>query len=178
VKQVDVTLNVQPAGAGTIKISTIVPDSLPWTGVYFDGVPVTMTATENPGYHFDHWQSNILVPMHVESKSLTLNISSDDSFTAYFDKLEDSFEVFPNPFSDDITMTYSIPSRKQVSIRIYNSIGQLVAEPVSDSGFQEEGIHTVQLNGHSLDLSNGVYQVIMQSGDFKTAVKLVRAKTN
>jgi hypothetical protein len=29
-----------PPGAGKIKISTIIPDSLPWTGVYFDGNPV------------------------------------------------------------------------------------------------------------------------------------------
>lgn len=52
VAQVDVTLDVYPVGAGKIKISTIVPDSLPWTGVYFNGNPVKLTALPNPGYEF------------------------------------------------------------------------------------------------------------------------------
>ena len=43
VKQVDITLDVNPAGTGKIKLNTILPDSLPWIGTYFDGVPVTMT---------------------------------------------------------------------------------------------------------------------------------------
>lgn len=54
VKQVDVTLDVSPAGAGTIKLNTIYPDSLPWTGIYMDGVPITMTATAKTGYTFSH----------------------------------------------------------------------------------------------------------------------------
>ena len=83
-KQVNVTLNVFPEGAGTIKISTIVPDSLPWTGVYFDGVPVTITAIPNPGFQFSFWQSISMVPNPNTNPSITLNIDSNDAFTAYF----------------------------------------------------------------------------------------------
>ncbi|HPF91008.1 MAG TPA: CotH kinase family protein, partial [Flavobacteriales bacterium] len=49
-RQVDVTLNVIPEGAGTIHISTLHPDTYPWEGVYFDGVPVGITAEAAPGY--------------------------------------------------------------------------------------------------------------------------------
>ena len=83
-KQVDVTLNVYPEGAGTIRISTIVPDSLPWTGVYFDGVPVTITANPNPGFQFSFWQSINLVPAPNTNASITMNIDTNDAFTAYF----------------------------------------------------------------------------------------------
>lgn len=83
-KQVNVTLNVYPEGAGTIQISTIVPDSLPWTGVYFDGVPVTITAIPNPGYQFSFWQSINMVPNPNSNLALTLNIDTNDAFTAYF----------------------------------------------------------------------------------------------
>ncbi|MBL4656633.1 MAG: CotH kinase family protein [Flavobacteriales bacterium] len=83
-KQVNVTLNVYPEGAGTIQISTIVPDSLPWTGVYFDGVPVTITAIPNPGYQFSFWQSIDLLPSPNSNISISLNIDTNDAFTAYF----------------------------------------------------------------------------------------------
>ena len=33
--QVEVTLDTYPAGAGKIKISTIIPNKLPWKGIYF-----------------------------------------------------------------------------------------------------------------------------------------------
>lgn len=84
-KQVNVTLNVQPANAGYIKISTIIPDSLPWQGVYFDGVPVTITAIPNPGYTFQNWIPNSLIAAtDLTQQSITYNITLDTSFTAVF----------------------------------------------------------------------------------------------
>ena len=83
-KQVSVTLSVYPEGAGTIKISTIIPDSFPWAGIYFDGVPVTITANPNPGYEFSFWQSLNLIPSPDYNSSITLNIDTNEVFTAYF----------------------------------------------------------------------------------------------
>jgi hypothetical protein len=82
---VNVTLNTIPAGAGYIKISSIVPDSLPWTGVYFNGNPVKITAVANPGYTFDHWENNINLPANVlNQESVAVNIATDDYFNAVF----------------------------------------------------------------------------------------------
>jgi len=69
-KQVDITLKVQPEGAGVIKINTIIPEKLPWTGVYFDGVPVTITAIPNEGYTFNHWEANITSLSNQNEQSL------------------------------------------------------------------------------------------------------------
>ncbi|MBL7941612.1 MAG: lamin tail domain-containing protein [Flavobacteriales bacterium] len=81
--QVDLTLTVQPAGAGYIKISTIVPENLPWTGVYFNGVPVTVTAYPNPGYTFDHWATNTFIS-NTALPSFTNTFTSNSTFTAHF----------------------------------------------------------------------------------------------
>ncbi|MFH2140820.1 MAG: CotH kinase family protein [Bacteroidota bacterium] len=83
-KQVNVTLNVYPQGAGKIQISTIIPDSYPWSGIYFDGVPVEIKALPNPGYEFAFWQSPILIPSPNNNQSVMLNIDTNDVFTAYF----------------------------------------------------------------------------------------------
>lgn len=84
-ESVEVYLNVLPANAGYIKISTIIPEELPWTGVYFDGVPVKITAVANPGFTFANWQANTTIPAgELDTNSIELNIANDDSFVALF----------------------------------------------------------------------------------------------
>jgi hypothetical protein len=82
--QVDVTLNVIPSGAGKIKISTIIPDSLPWTGVYFNGNPVKITALPNPGYEFAFWDTNAVLNVIDTNLSITRNIIASTTFNAVF----------------------------------------------------------------------------------------------
>ncbi|MBP6335343.1 MAG: CotH kinase family protein [Bacteroidia bacterium] len=82
--QVTLTLNVSPAAAGRIQISTITPGSYPWSGVYFNGNPVTITAIPNPGYTFSHFRSNIVIPSNNFNQSVTYNFTSTDQITAYF----------------------------------------------------------------------------------------------
>lgn len=64
----DLTLNVSDTEAGTITINTIaieastpgVPEMpYPWTGVYFNAVPVTLEATAMTGYVFSHWSGDV-----------------------------------------------------------------------------------------------------------------------
>lgn len=82
--QVDVTLEAFPVGSGIIKISTIVPDSLPWTGVYFDGNPVEIKAIPNPGYDFAYWDTNAVLTEQNPDPVINLNISSSTTFKAVF----------------------------------------------------------------------------------------------
>ena len=81
--QVEITLNVSPPGAGFIKISTIVPDSLPWSGTYFDGAPVTVTAIPNPGFTFIGWDENAFIS-DTASITFTSNFTDTTSLTANF----------------------------------------------------------------------------------------------
>ena len=176
VKQVNVTLDVQPAGAGKIKISTITPESLPWTGVYYDGVPVTITVTANPGYKFKYWQSPLLVPTPNSNNSIRLNVSTDDTFTAYFDALQNDFQVYPNPFNNTLTLSYTLLTEQQASIGIYNLLGQLVAEPITADAFQTVGVHTITIDANQYNLGTGIYFIKYKTPDFSSTIKLVRTK--
>jgi hypothetical protein len=83
-KSVDITLHVQPPGAGVVKISTVTPDVYPWTGKYFDGNPVTVTAIANPGYTFTGWSPNGFIT-NPDSSAFTTNVSTNTTtFTANF----------------------------------------------------------------------------------------------
>lgn len=71
--QNSITLEVLPQGAGKIKISTIIPDTYPWNGVYYNGVPVVVTAIPNDGFVFNSWSLNNLVVS--ANGTTTLNLS-------------------------------------------------------------------------------------------------------
>jgi hypothetical protein len=81
--QVLLTLNTYPAGSGRIEISTVTPESYPWSGIYFHGNPVTLTAIPNPGFTFDHWSSNAMIANDTNQRT-TYDFTGDDLITAYF----------------------------------------------------------------------------------------------
>lgn len=85
---VKVTLNVNDTLMGKIKINSLYLDRnlirnnglvYPWTGVYFDGNPITLEAIPSPGYKFSHWNLIIDTVNHI-----TKNVTSDTLVIAHF----------------------------------------------------------------------------------------------
>jgi hypothetical protein len=73
-------VDVQPTGAGKIKINTIKPDTYPWNGIYFNSVPIQVTAIPNPGYQFSHWSEDT-----INADWFSLMLLNDATFTAFFE---------------------------------------------------------------------------------------------
>ena len=108
--QVDITLNVIPADGGKIQISTVTPDTYPWQGVYFNGLPVKIVALPNDGYKFLHWENNLVIDDTLNyTFNDTLNTSATN-FTAYFADFtsvgsynkSSGFALFPNPAKNNL----------------------------------------------------------------------------
>ncbi|GAA3651654.1 lamin tail domain-containing protein [Flavivirga jejuensis] len=94
----DVEVNLDVVGYGTIKISTISPESYPWDGDYFSDVPITIEAIPNPGYQFVRWQANDLITDQTKSDfTVDLGASAEVSFIA-------EFEMSSEPFTE-VTIT-------------------------------------------------------------------------
>ncbi len=55
----------------------------PWKGIYFDGVPVKITAIATEGYEFSHWEG---MPAGTPA-SFTGNFEENTTLTAHFNKL-------------------------------------------------------------------------------------------
>ncbi len=171
VKQVDITLEVQPKRAGVIKINTIIPESLPWTGVYFDGVPVTITAIPNSGFTFNHWESNFTSVANNKDISQTKNVTTNDVFTAHFNTLDYNINVYPNPSSGIININYEIPEQQQLSIKIFSADGKEAAELVPHSRFHKEGTFTLTFTKKQYNLTAGTYVLEIKSAQFTERVK-------
>lgn len=82
----NITLNADPK-KGYIRINTVdiksttpgVKDASSWTGTYFTGIPVTVTAVPASGYVFDHWEG-----LTENSSTVTFTHSSERKLTAVF----------------------------------------------------------------------------------------------
>jgi hypothetical protein len=82
---------------------------------------------------------------------------------------------YPNPFNPSTVIQYSLVQASQVSLKVYNMLGQEVATLVN--AHQEAGIYAVSFNAtKALSLSSGVYIYRLQAGSFISTKKLVLMK--
>ena len=77
----NVSVNVNENGSGEIQLNSITPESYPWTGLYFNNIPVRLTAKPEPGFRFVRWEGSI----NSNEKVLSVNLLSDIAVTAIFE---------------------------------------------------------------------------------------------
>ncbi len=82
--QVEVILDAIPAGAGRITLNTITPGPLPWSGIYFDGNEISLTAIPEPGYTFLYWDTNEVLLNIDTHATLVVNAHTSTLFRAVF----------------------------------------------------------------------------------------------
>ncbi len=76
---------------------------------------------------------------------------------------------YPNPFNPSTTIRYTLPIRGHVTLNVFNTLGQQVAELVN--GDIDAGTHDVKFDGAWL--ASGVYFYRMQAGSYVEAKKLM-----
>lgn len=81
-----------------------------------------------------------------------------------------SLLIYPNPFPATINIRYTVPGSCQVTVCIYNNLGQLVGMPVSE--WQQEGSHIVTWDAVGLD--PGLFLVKVRAGNAAYEGRLVK----
>ena len=79
---------------------------------------------------------------------------------------------FPNPFNPTTTIQFLLPKSGDVTLKIYNLLGEEVKTLVNE--YKEIGNHSVQFNANNL--ASGMYLYRLQSGDFIEVKKMIFLK--
>lgn len=79
---------------------------------------------------------------------------------------------YPNPFNPNTTIRVDLPSGGHVSLRVYNSVGQLVTTLLD--GYVDKGTQRIVFNG--LNYPSGIYFCNLRAGDFSESRKMVLVK--
>jgi hypothetical protein len=79
---------------------------------------------------------------------------------------------YPNPFNPTTQIMYSVPQKGQISLKVYNNLGQEVATLFN--GVQHAGNYVATFNGTKL--ASGVYFYTLKSGNVTITKKLALIK--
>jgi len=95
------------------------------------------------------------------------NLDQDDPVTEY--ALNSNY---PNPFNPTTQINYQIPKDGNVTLVVYNSLGQEIKTLVNQ--YQSSGIYVVQFDAS--ELPSGVYIYKLTSGNFSAVKKMLLTK--
>jgi cytochrome c peroxidase len=120
-----------------------------------------------------------LIPRRVPSGSQTLTFEFDDSrskvasdnsiHTGETPTTFDLLQNYPNPFNPSTTIRYSLPHTSFITLTVYNTLGQQIAQLVDEQ--QQSGYHDVVFRGDGL--ASGVYVYRLEAGNFVSSKKLL-----
>jgi len=86
-------------------------------------------------------------------------------------------ENYPNPFNPETDISFSLPERTQVSLIIYNILGEKVKTLVNE--VMEPGAHTAHWNGKDesgSSVASGIYFYRLKAKSFDQTMKMVLMK--
>lgn len=117
--QQNTTLQSSPSNGGLVKVNTITPTTLPWTGVYFTGNAITLTAIANPGFVFTSWTitGGSITSGSTSSATISVNVTSTATIKANYSSTSNS----PNIVINEINYNSASGFSSGDWIELYNS---------------------------------------------------------
>ena len=170
--------------AGTIRVNSIeinadtpgIPqDPWPWSGDYFEGIPVTLEAVPRENYEFSYWEG---VTGKIEKPGTEVTLTDDLSITAVFvptkltreddpgsrDDRPASFRLeqnHPNPFNPATMIRFDLPEDHHVVLEVFDLTGRKVATLMDQ--WQKAG--TYQVIWDAALYASGLYFYRLRAGD-------------
>jgi len=154
---VNISIEVFPKDAGEVKLNTITPE-LPFTGVYFNGNDIDLTALAHDGYLFKEWSYSEGTLANKHAESVKVNIPDDGRIVAFFDK--------PGQTLQPMLIANSAAVENSAEVIIESDLDEEITLVLTDiSGKEIYRINKQITNGKNLirlpanDLTQGLYVV-------------------
>ena len=155
-------------------------DGTSWSplGSGIKGTPYALTVYDSAliaGGTFTHAGGKVAAYLARWTKGAPTDVDEDA-----LDHLPCSFSLdqnYPNPFNPATTIEYSIPTRSQVTIEVFNILGQRVRTLVNET--KAAGTYRAEWNGtddSESSVSTGMYLYRFQAGDVVRTKKMLLIK--
>ena len=89
------------------------------------------------------------------------------------------YQNFPNPFNPSTTISFSIPNEEFVTLKVFNSLGEEVADLINEikpAGNYAFSFDANSYSGNVRDLTSGVYFYKISAGNFNETKKMIFLK--
>ena len=77
------TINISPVEAGSVDLNTLSIEESSWSGYYFPGIPINVSAKPNDGFIFSHW-----LEFPDSNHTIHVDITTPFTLTAIFTPTE------------------------------------------------------------------------------------------
>jgi hypothetical protein len=118
------------------------------------------------------WEYNQITHSYVWDEytaAWQTSLISEESYTPIHYNLSQNF---PNPFNPSTKISYTIPERENVSLKVFNLLGSQVAQLVN--GEIDAGSYNISFNASNLP--SGIYFYRLQAGNFVDTKKMILLK--
>ncbi len=180
--QYTLELEVFPPGGGKIKVNSIEATEFPWEGVYFNGVPIEITAEPYDSISFVRWETSLPDIDQLSDPNFTYDFENTIYLKAVFDGTTyvdtaisniDEFDVIisPNITTAQSTLELKNVPKSDVQITVINQLGQEVKTyQLATNHFYHNTTTTIDVS----DLPQGMYHVHIRAEDFFVSKELFK----
>jgi formylglycine-generating enzyme required for sulfatase activity len=138
------TFSVAPSDSGSVTLSWIKPIDLPsMVSLTLKDGSISIDMKKDTSYTIA-----TKIPRDLSVNAVTTSVGKSENVPSQFELSQN----FPNPFNPSTTVSYALPMDSRVMLRIYNVLGQPVAELVDAE--QSAGWYRVTWNAN---VASGVY---------------------
>jgi len=131
-------------------------------------IPLKVTSAENVDIIMTAFSNNTEAQLKVVVNSSMVNNETSTGLPQQYTLSQN----YPNPFNPSTQIEYALPKATQVTLEVFNSVGQKVMELVN--GQQSAGYHTATFDASGL--SSGVYLYKLTTPSFTQTKKMLLIK--
>ena len=178
----NITIDADPAGAGSVKFNTLTLSQFPFHGQYYGGMDNLLQAIPNGINTFNNWSAvTQTINPNTSAINAKVNFTNADSIVAHFTVVSTVIEmnenapvvnVYPTLFSNYTTVDFSIGEKERVTISLHSLLGDKVAILSNDQEMQK-GFYSLKLDLSTTHLPAGVYLLRLTAGNAAKTVKLI-----
>jgi hypothetical protein len=158
---------ITPEGEVTIRVQGDAPVSVTLHGSANNAVTFYAGSTELDRVQLLEGES-VALPQGTDR--ITINASAENA--TEIPDVASLEQNYPNPFNPTTSIRFGIPAKSEVTLDVFNMLGQRVAQLVNSE--MNAGYHTIGFDASSL--SSGMYIYRLQAGNFTATKKLMLVK--